>query len=239
MIDDREARFPVHNQQLVAHLCHRRFGIGADGLILLRHHADYAFEMIYFNADGKIGSMCGNGGRCVVQFAHDLHLFEGVAHFLAADGPHEAYLQNGLVYLKMSDVGAVSVGEGACFVNTGSPHHVQFVDDVSNFPVVEEGRKIRHSATYQPAGSNVNFVERTKNGLFVRTFERGVEDETYSCGTGVTAAAIVAGLQNGQHHFQIKTLGGNLEVAFKPQADGTYQDIYLIGPAEKVFEGKI
>lgn len=246
LIDDRNNTFPTHNQSLVAQLCHRRFGIGADGLILLQNHPGYDFRMVYFNADGAEGSMCGNGGRCIVRFAHDLGVIKTHTRFLAVDGEHLAEVDGDLVRLKMSDVSGQPTGSADqqtdySFLHTGSPHVVKFLDDLATYDVVGEGRQLRHDAAFSPGGTNVNFAERVNgNGLFVRTYERGVEDETYSCGTGVTAAALIAHRQhNLASPVAIRTIGGQLRVAFTPKSDGSFTDIYLIGPAQRVFTGNI
>ncbi|UZR95506.1 diaminopimelate epimerase [Chondrinema litorale] len=236
MIDDRNEQFDKNNQALVASLCQRRFGIGADGLILLRKHDTTDFEMVYFNADGKEGSLCGNGGRCTVQFAYDLEIFKEHTTFLAADGLHEAYIKDGLVALKMGNVDSIDKISADAFADTGSPHYLKYVNDIENFPVYSEGKSIRHS--YRPEGTNVNFLEILGEELFVRTFERGVEDETWSCGTGVTAAALFASEKMGTNNIAIKTKGGSLNVSFEKN-DGRYENIYLTGPAKKVFFGSI
>lgn len=241
LIDDRNETFPIHNQKLVAQLCHRRFGIGADGLILLRHQSGYDFKMVYFNADGAEGSMCGNGGRCIVRFAHDLGLFTTHTRFLAVDGEHIADVDGDEVRLKMSDVPGMDTYPDQTFLNTGSPHVVKFLSGLDTYDVVGEGRQVRYADAFRPGGTNVNFTEmREANSLFVRTYERGVEDETYSCGTGVTAAALVAHRQrNVPSPVAIRTLGGNLRIAFTAQKDGSFTDVYLIGPAQRVFTGNI
>jgi diaminopimelate epimerase len=241
LIDDRAQVFPAHDQALVAQLCHRRFGIGADGLILLQHHPDYDFQMVYFNADGAEGSMCGNGGRCIVRFAHDLGLFEATTRFLAVDGEHTAEMRGELVHLHMSNVPSIDIQPMHTYLNTGSPHVVQFVANVANYDVVGEGRRVRHSDAFAPGGTNVNFTQLIDGqSLSVRTYERGVEDETYSCGTGVTAAALAANQQFGlPSPVAIRVVGGTLQVSFIPQPDGSFTDIYLIGPARRVFEGAI
>jgi diaminopimelate epimerase len=241
MIDNRQLHFDRDNQALVARLCERRLGIGADGLILLQNKAGYDFEMVYFNADGRLGSMCGNGGRCTVQFARQLGVIKDTSYFLAADGDHYAnVLVNGTISLKMNDVQAIESAENYYYLNTGSPHYVTFVEELNNYAVFHEGRNIRYNDRFRAEGTNVNFAQlpAADEPLFVRTYERGVEDETYSCGTGVTATAIAASYRGKVSPVKIQTLGGNLEVAFMRQGD-TFTDIYLTGPAELVFEGKI
>jgi len=239
MFQDLEGRFPLSDRELVARLCDRRFGIGADGLILLRRAADHDFEMVYFNADGNVGTMCGNGGRCAVRFANDLGLIAERTTFLASDGPHEAYLAKGLVHLKMSDVTEVAEGQGYYFADTGSPHYITFVDQLAAYPVYERGKAIRHSPPFaRQGGTNVNFVEEKADFLDLRTFERGVEDETFACGTGATAVALVAALRGRKSPVPIRVKGGQLQVAFS-QVNGKFQNIYLIGPATFVFEGTI
>jgi diaminopimelate epimerase len=242
IVDNRDLKLDHPGQSLVATLCHRRFGIGADGLMLLQNAKGYDFEMVYFNSDGRESSMCGNGGRCMVEFARSLNLVKDKAYFLATDGEHEAVIGQGYISLKMNNVSRIEDMGGSCFLNTGSPHFVSFVNDVSHFDVVGEGRKIRNSDRFKAEGTNVNFVEKQYNSLFVRTYERGVEDETYSCGTGVTAAALVASLKNvatADDHCDIKTLGGELRVRFKRNTDGSFSDIWLEGPATFVFKGTI
>jgi diaminopimelate epimerase len=239
MIDDRSGLFPA-SQELIASLCHRRFGIGADGLILLQNADGYDFRMVYFNADGGEGSMCGNGGRCVVRFAHDLGLFENSTSFIAVDGPHEATATADIIRLRMSPVNTVELNDEYDFMNTGSPHYVTYVTDIKNADVVVTGKNIRYGPVFGPVGgTNVNFVEiLDSNHLSVRTYERGVEDETYSCGTGVTACALSAHIREGwQGVITVETIGGTLEVDYNEPATGTFDDIYLIGPAVKVYEG--
>lgn len=241
LIDDRSKTFPAANQALIEQLCHRRFGIGADGLILLQNDPDYDFRMVYFNADGAEGSMCGNGGRCIVRFAHDLGMFEQETRFIAVDGEHTAVVDDENISLKMSPVSGSEDRNGLTFLNTGSPHVVLFVDDLESLDVVAEGRAIRYSDQFKPRGTNVNFAQvMADDTVFVRTYERGVEDETYSCGTGVTAVALVAHQQLAlTSPVGIKTIGGNLRVSFKQLADGQFDAINLIGPAKRVFAGRI
>ncbi|MXV38628.1 diaminopimelate epimerase [Flavobacteriaceae bacterium Ap0902] len=239
MIDDRAHQFPV-NEENITHLCDRRFGIGADGLILLQNQEN-SHKMVYFNSDGKESTMCGNGGRCFVRFLNDLQLMKDSTKFLAVDGWHYAEVDNDLVKLQMHDIDTIQKGDNYYFLDTGSPHHVIFAQHIADIDVKKEGAKIRYSAQY-PEGTNVNFVEKlTPNRLFVRTYERGVEDETYSCGTGVTAAALAYASQKEDlisNEVFIKTLGGNLKVSFEKDNQG-FKSIFLIGPADFVFKGKI
>lgn len=241
MIDDRNKVFDRSNNHLVAKLCNRKFGIGADGLILVRNHPTYDFEMIYFNADGHEGSMCGNGGRACVRFAHDLGIIGEQTKFIAVDGEHDATVTLTQISLKMGDVNKIEHGANFQYMDTGSPHYVSFVDDhLSDLQVVEEGSKIRNNERFKAEGTNVNFVEELgENSLFVRTYERGVEDETLSCGTGVTACALAASSLGYTSPIAVKVLGGNLQIAFKKISSTHFEHIYLIGPAHKVFEGTI
>lgn len=239
MIDDRLESFDVSDLKLVSKLCDRKFGIGADGLILIRNHTGFDFEMIYFNADGT-QSMCGNGARCAVAFSAFLGIVQEKTTFLAIDGPHEAIIKEGLVQLLMGEVEGIEEKAGDFFVNTGSPHHIRLVDNVADYPVFAEGKSIRYDNSYSPAGTNVNFVEPiATDEIFVRTYERGVENETLSCGTGVTAAALVFGKDINNAEIKINTLGGKLSVKFTSRANGGFTDIWLKGPAEQVFSGKI
>ncbi|MHA6246637.1 diaminopimelate epimerase [Pontibacter sp. CAU 1760] len=239
MVDNRKHTFPTEDEALVKQLCDRRTGVGADGLILLQDHPDYDFEMVYYNADGRLGSMCGNGARCTVRFARHLGVIEDVACFLAADGEHQASVERDLIQLKMNDVRHVEqIGEDH-YLSTGSPHYVRFVEDVQELDVYAEGRAIRYNSRFKEVGTNVNFVQKIADDeIFVRTYERGVEDETLSCGTGVTACALVASLKGFKSPVKVKTLGGDLEVAFD-QTDGHFNHIYLIGPAKQVFSGTV
>lgn len=241
MIDNRSRALSFSTEQ-VSLLCHRRFGIGADGLILLELEPGFDFKMVYYNSDGNLSSMCGNGGRCITSFARQLGLIAEKAHFIAADGPHESTISGDMVALKMQDVKNMELGEDYFYLNTGSPHYVKMVKDVEHFDVFVEGRKIRNSPRFVEEGTNVNFIEKQEDGLFVRTYERGVEDETYSCGTGVTAAALVAAVQGfatGKNSCLVKTKGGALEVTFEKVLEQNFYNIWLKGPATKVFEGSI
>ncbi len=241
MVDNRSLFFPKSNVQLIEKLCDRRFGIGADGLILLEPSTTEDFTMVYYNADGYEGSMCGNGGRCLVAFANQLGVIKNETTFDAVDGLHFASINNGIVSLKMIDVTEIEETVTHSFLNTGSPHHISFCDSVAEVNVKEVGAKIRYGAPYFQKGTNVNFAEQTAPNAFkVRTYERGVEDETLACGTGVTAVAIAANQANKTTDTSIKieVMGGNLEVSFE-KVDNTYKNVFLTGPAQFVFEGTI
>lgn len=241
LIDNRDFHFPSSDVNFIQKLCHRQFGIGADGLMLLEESNCADFKMIYYNADGKIGSMCGNGGRCIVAFAEKLGIVNGKTSFEAPDGLHQATIKNNWVTLEISDVEQIEKHNGDVFLNTGSPHHVCFKTDIEKTDVYHEGKKIRFGAPYHEVGANVNFVQIIgENELKVRTYERGVENETLSCGTGVTASAIAAAHLNHttQLPIKIQTLGGNLEINFSQNKDQTkYDNITLSGPATFVFQG--
>ncbi len=244
LFDDRTGRIGDLGQPTIARLCDRHFGIGADGLMLLRNHPDYDFEMIYFNSDGHPSSMCGNGGRCIVRFAADLGLLRDEYRFLAVDGPHRARLTaDGNVSLEMGDVAQVQkFDKNSCVLDTGSPHFVRFVEDLSRVEVVEDGRAIRRSAPFADKGINVNFVRMQDDTLHILTYERGVEDETLACGTGVTAAAI-ASIQRtkrlGDFLVRVKARGGDLTVAGRRTGPESYEALWLTGPAVFVFGGTI
>ncbi len=241
MIDNRGGNVLLTNSQ-VKKLCERHTGIGADGLILINTSEDADFEMNYFNADGNPGSMCGNGGRCAIKFAHHLGIKKSEYHFLAFDGMHEGRLEeNGWVYLKMKDVQQMEhVFPDAFVLDTGSPHYVKQVSGINNYPVFTAGKEIRNSIDFKKEGINVNFVEELEHGIFVRTYERGVEDETMSCGTGITASALVfAHNDNGFNHIDVQSLGGKLAVEFNKKSPTVFEDIWLCGPAEFSFKGEI
>jgi diaminopimelate epimerase len=243
IVDNRKKEYSSLTASHIRHICDRRFGIGGDGLMLLNEKGGYDFEMRYYNSDGREGSMCGNGGRCLVKFAYELGIHKTVYHFIAADGPHEAEIDtDGIVSLKMQDVNRVSKFHGDYLLNTGSPHYVRMVGDVMNVDVFKKGRDIRYSKDFEQDGVNVNFVEQLpdEDKILVRTYERGVEDETWSCGTGVTAAALICyHNENGFNDVGVKTLGGTLTVEFDRVDDNHYTNIWLSGPAEKVFDGAI
>ena len=238
IFDDRNNFFNL-NQKQIAKLCQRRFGIGADGLMLLQNAIGYDFKMVYYNSDGTLGTMCGNGGRCLVRFAADLGLVQDKTNFIAVDGPHTAKITDDSISLQMQNVSQIDRLNTDFFTNTGSPHVVRFCDHVEHEDVKNTGAQIRYSEEFKSmGGTNVNFCQQTQeNELFVRTYERGVEDETYSCGTGVTAAALVASAKKGlQSPIHVKTLGGHLTISFDGNESIGFTNITLQGPAVKVFE---
>ena len=238
IIDDRDNEFDTADNSLIAALCERRMGIGADGFILLRNHASCDFEMIYFNADGKQSSMCGNGGRCIVAFAQLLEIIDNTCNFMAIDGIHQAKIIDNEVALQMQDVNKINRDGDAFVLDTGSPHYISFVENADTINVKKQGAAVRHSATYKKEGINVNFVQ-LGNTPKMRTYEKGVEDETLSCGTGTVAAAIALD-QIGEladNLIEITTAGGSLSVSFEP-FNNTYRNIWLSGPAEVVYMGE-
>lgn len=240
IIDNRQLDFPKQNTTLVNRLCDRKFGVGADGLILLENHPTLDFTMVYYNADGNPSSMCGNGGRCVVAFAKALNIISNKTAFEAIDGVHQAMIDGeGLVHLLMQDVQTIRTEKDYAFLDTGSPHHVTMREDVQAINVKEEGALIRYSELYGEAGANVNFVTQKGDDVFaVRTYERGVEDETLSCGTGVTAVALAMyeNKKTTATKIDLEVEGGKLNVTFE-KSDTGYHSIYLIGPATAVFNG--
>ena len=241
MIDNRQELFDKTNIKHIAFLCDRRFGIGADGLILLENHSELDFKMVYYNADGNESSMCGNGGRCIVAFAKQLGIISDIATFEAIDGTHSADIEDGVVKLKMQDVNTVERHSKHVFLDTGSPHHVQFEEHIKNFDIKAKGAAIRFGEPYNKVGSNVNFVKKISGETFaVRTYERGVEDETLSCGTGVTAVALAMNYlgETNQNMVTLQTQGGNLKVSFTKVGD-SYKNVCLIGPATYVYKGEI
>jgi diaminopimelate epimerase len=242
IIDDRKTRLDLSKGE-IQHLCDRHFGIGADGLILIREKSDFDFEMLYYNSDGLPGSMCGNGGRCSVAFAHSLKLINMKADFIAFDGPHEAIINSSNPYeikLHMNDVNNVERNDDFIYMNTGSPHYIAFKNDVEKLDIISEGRKVRFNDRFKKEGTNVNFVRVEEDHLLVRTYERGVEDETLSCGTGVTASVLGASLisENIKSGCKVKTPGGILKVYFKFN-EMQFSDVWLEGNVTEVFRGEI
>lgn len=241
IVDNRLRQIDKNNTKRIAQLCDRRFGIGADGFILLENDDIADFKMVYYNSDGNESTMCGNGGRCITAFAQFIGVVSNSAKFSAIDGLHSAKIEDDIVYLQMQDVCDVEIFKDHLFLDTGSPHHVALVSNVRTLDVKSKGFKIRYGHPYNKEGSNVNFVEQLSNDSFaVRTYERGVEDETLSCGTGVTAVALAMhkiGKTKSQS-VSLLTEGGPLKVIFNSDASG-YNNIWLIGPAKQVFKGEL
>ena len=234
------------NQEQIALLCHRRYGIGADGFMLLLSSDDYDFEMKYYNSDGKEGSMCGNGGRCISAFAFDMGIIKNTTTFKAIDGLHKAIIKSSkgnisFVEINLNEVQTIRmIADKKYILNTGSPHYVEFIEDLNAIDTMQEGKRIRWDKQFQPHGINVNFVKKHKSTLQVNTFERGVENITLSCGTGVTASAIAASaeMEDGNYSWDINTPGGDLSVSFVKK-NSRFSNIWLKGPAEKVYAGTI
>jgi diaminopimelate epimerase len=244
MIDGRAQERSLFQSGLISRLCDRRFGIGADGLIILEESGTSDFTMRYFNSDGKEGSMCGNGGRCITAFASDLGIISLESTFEGIDGLHQAsILPGGNIRLKLAGVSGIKKLEDGYLLDTGSPHFVSFVQDLELMDLEQEGAVIRQQSRFGKGGVNVNFVERGQapDEIMVRTFERGVEGETWSCGTGVTAAAITTSFESSAdiQSYKVQTRGGKLDVTFNTQSEGVYTDIYLTGPASHVYDGTI
>ncbi len=238
MVDNRDKVFDRNDLKIVEYLCDRKFGIGADGVILIENDKESDFEMVYFNPDGS-QSLCGNGSRCAVMYAHSLGIIGTKTTFRAIDGVHMAEIKDDQVHLLMHDVHDFQELEGDYVIDTGSPHYIQYVTDVQELDPVEKGREIRYSDTYKAEGINVNFVQKIDDSqVAIRTYERGVENETLSCGTGCTAAALSVGLAGGQSPVTLQAMGGQLQVSFEQQGK-SFKNIYLIGPAQKVFEGTV
>jgi diaminopimelate epimerase len=243
LVDNRSNFFNHGRPVVLERLCDRRFGIGGDGIMFLQEKKGYDFEMVYYNADGNPSSMCGNGGRCIVAFAKHLGLITVETNFLAVDGPHYAKIseEGNWVSLQMIDVNEIIHDGGAYILNTGSPHYVVLAGNLKEIDVFNEGRAIRYNDIYKAAGINVNFVEDFENFYFVRTYERGVEDETYACGTGVTAVALAMARHKGltgNINTRIKALGGELNIRFNRNGNA-FKDIFLDGPAVLVYQGEI
>ena len=242
VIDDRKLQFPV-GEDLIIRLCDRHFGIGADGILLVQHSEGYDFGMNYFNSDGSPATFCGNGGRCITAYAHRMGITSNTSRFMAADGIHHARIteNNGqvmIVELGMQDPVIYSIDNNLIYLNTGTFHTVKFVDNPDNVDILESGREIRFDARFEPHGTNVNFARLLKKELYVRTYEKGVENETLSCGTGVTASAIAASLKYGGDAFYVNTAGGRLFVSFT-RVNDTFKQVKLTGPAKLVFEGTL
>ncbi|MFI5164395.1 MAG: diaminopimelate epimerase [Bacteroidia bacterium] len=242
IIDNRKLSVKLNTKQ-IAWLCDRRFGIGADGLMLLQNKKEFDFEMVYFNADGNESSFCGNGSRCIVAFAKELGVIKKrETKFIATDGIHTAKINGDIISIRMNDVKNVEVDKEYYLLNTGSPHYVKFISGVKNADMIAEGKNIRYSNRFKKGGINVNLAEKNGTGIYVRTYERGVEDETLSCGTGVTASALASsihGISTAENYSKILTRGGELTVHFHRGKGNSFSHIWLEGPATFVFKGEI
>lgn len=241
IIDNREGKISLSPEE-IAKLCHRQFGIGADGLMLLEQDETTDFRMRYFNSDGYEGTMCGNGGRCISLFANRLGIFSDKTQFNGIDGEHQAVKISDNTYrLKMIDVNEVVIEDDNYIIDTGSLHLVQFVNDVDKVDVANQGRLIRNTFGKQPKGVNVNFAHFTPDGIKIRTFERGVEAETLACGTGAVATAIASNhwYNEDKKSYTLFARGGNLIVSFDRISKNQYHNIWLQGPVAHVFDGVI
>ena len=240
LINNHRLSFPKENHELIREICDRRFGIGADGLMLLEETPGYDFKMVYYNADGNESTMCGNGGRCIAAFANQLGIVKDKGKFMAIDGVHDFTIDKDNVHLRMIDVAEIKMDKNDYVLFTGSPHYVSFRTALSQINILEEAQKVRYNDTFKEKGINVNFVEIKEDNVSMRTYERGVEDETLSCGTGTVAVALcVAHIRNqSAGQINIKTPGGILSVAFM-KYENKYTDIWLIGAANFVFSGTI
>ena len=241
IIDERTEWLQLTEDQIAA-LCDRRFGIGADGLLSLRNHPEHDFQMVYYNSDGSRATMCGNGARCLSAFAHKMNAIGIKGSFIADDGKHTAeilWIEDAVTQVAISMIDATPdhVSDDHVSINTGTPHYVLFVDDIESADVVNTGRKIRYNPQYEPVGTNVNFVQMTPSGISVRTYEKGVEEETLACGTGVTASTMAASFRTGSTSFDVKASGGNLHVSFNKKGN-TFTNVILTGPARLVYSGQ-
>ncbi|MEM7551695.1 MAG: diaminopimelate epimerase [Bacteroidota bacterium] len=238
LLDNRDLSFPKEDLKFISKLCDRRFGIGSDGLILIENHPELDFEMVFFNPDGS-QSMCGNGSRCAVMFAKRLEIIKDETTFLSTDGVHTATINGNEVRLSMSDVSTVEQHDLGLFLNTGSPHLIIETEQLQSCDIPLKGSEIRYNDQYQKEGVNINFIENNTDHVSVRTYERGVENETLSCGTGVTAVALASSSKGYESPVNVETKGGRLQVEFTKASESRFEDIFLTGPAEFVFEGKI
>lgn len=242
MLNNLLGEYNAISVQQITLICDRKFGIGADGLIMINQHSSLDFEMDYYNSDGS-KSFCGNGARCAVAYAKALGLIESEAHFMAIDGDHQAQIDDETVALNMNDVNAVNQFDDSFILYTGSPHYVKFVPNLEREQIVETGKKIRYSDKFKKEGINVNLVQEIhEDSIKIETYERGVEDETLSCGTGATACALVVGFKNekkGNNRVFVEVKGGNLLVEYYYSGNGIFSEIQLIGPAKFVFKGEI
>lgn len=239
ILDNRANVFDNSDLKLVQQICDRKFGIGADGLILIENHDTLDFDLVYFNSDGS-KSFCGNGSRCGVAFAKKLGIINDETTFNAIDGVHYAMIKGDQVHLKMNDVNGVEFIDDDYFLNTGSPHYNKYVDHIHEVNIIDEAHQIRYNNRFKAEGTNINFIEKTDQGVAIRTYERGVEDETLSCGTGATAVALTSSSKfQLESPINVKVQGGELTISFDKINDQKFENIWLIGEAKLVFSGTI
>ncbi len=239
IIDNRQSVFDASNTALITRLCDRKFGIGSDGLILLKAHAEYDFEMIYFNADATRAG-CGNGARCAVHLANHLGIIENEAYFVMEAQAYQAQVKDDRVRIRMGDVTAVQSFPEGYLLHTGTRHFVRLIENLSDYDVVGEGKRLRYDPRFQPEGVNVNFVEVKNDEVHMRIYEKGVENETLSSGTGATAVALaLAHAQQRPSPVAVHTRGGFLEISFMPMDSGSFTQVYMAGPAQMVFQGTV
>ncbi len=242
MLDNLNGQYDSLTIPQIQLICDRRFGVGSDGLIKINSHNSSDFEVEYFNSDGS-KSFCGNGARCSVAFAETLGVNVSDTSFLGIDGLHKASKNQDVISLEMGDVSEITKIENDFVIYTGSPHYIRFIDAINDLDIVQFGKKVRYSDEFKNEGINVNLVEIVDaNNLIVNTYERGVEDETLSCGTGVTACVLAFAYQTqllGEHKVSVKVKGGNLSVFFNQETLGKFTTIHLIGPGQFVFSGEI
>lgn len=238
MIDGRDER--LFSSEQIRFLCNRNFGIGSDGLLIIKNSDNLDFRMEFYNPDGSEASFCGNGARCIVKFAHQLGIIDNKCEFFAKDGKHSAEISDNKVSLQMIDVVDIKMFEDLIYLNTGTHHTAVFVDDVDEIDINSIAPKIRFDKRFSPLGTNVNFIQSYEDGIKVRTYEKGVEAETLSCGTGVVASALAYVLKNdfSLQKIKVKVKGGNLEVKFEKDIEG-FKNVFLIGPAQLVYSGQI
>jgi diaminopimelate epimerase len=240
ILDGRNQKFDLKNAAFIKQMCHRRYGIGADGVMVLQSDKNYDFKMVYFNSDGFEGTMCGNGGRCICSFALSLGIINNKTTFIASDGIHEAILEKEIIHLKMNNVSKITPFDDGLLIDTGSPHFIQITNNPHDVDTEKMGKEIRHQQRFAPKGANINFVSVSENTIQIATFERGVESETLSCGTGSVASAIAFTYNkpNGNYTYNIHAKGGKLSVSLEKEGM-LYHNIWLSGPTVKVFDGII
>ncbi len=239
IIDNRQSVFDADNTELITRLCDRKFGVGSDGLILLKAHAEYDFEMVYYNADATRAG-CGNGARCAVHLAHHLGIVQGEAYFVMEEQAYRAQVEDAHVRIRMADVAAAQNFPEGYLLNTGTRHFVRVVEKLADYDVLDEGERLRYDPRFQPEGANINFVEVKDSAVHMRIYEKGVENETLSSGTGATAVALaLAHARQQPSPVAVHTRGGILEISFMATEAGSFTQVYMAGPAQMVFQGTV